>query len=556
MHQISRVQGSFWLLAFVSWVIAVIALGIFRPQASQAAAVRGAMRSNGNVSGGRFPSELPLSLHQSVVLALQNNMDVRVERLNPLIKEEEVRKEASVFFAPRWNIDVSGDRSQKPTGTVLAGAQVLDQQNVDVNTGVSMRGNTGGAVSLDFRNKRFETNSAFQVFDPQYTAELALTLTHPLLKNLGIGVNATRIKVAQNTAAMSKHQLKATVTNLISDVQQTYWDLVMARNDVAARQRSVEVTRYLQKRAEEMVAGGRLPPLAILQAKSAVLEREIDLVVAQDALDDAQERLKSLLNLRPVVDPTGLIIVPIDSPPLQMQPVSLEEGLKTALANRPELFQAKLDQENKILGVNFAKNQMLPEVNFVGSIGLSGLSGSPTPLPFSSLTIGGIPVGTFISGNRTPSSFEGGYDEALAKLFSGSFVSYKVGVTVQIPLGNQAARSELARARLEAEKARSLLQSVEEKIGLEVDRVARAVNSSLKAIEGVKALRALAERRLQMAQDGLGLGVSSVTDVLEAEKNLTLARRDEVSVFIDYQKKLVLWEKVTGVALERFQIIL
>jgi outer membrane protein len=278
------------------------------------------------------------------------------------------------------------------------------------------------------------------------------------------------------------------------------------------------------------------------------------LVAAENALDDAQNHLKSLLNLRIVVDPARFTIVPIDSPPVQMQTVSVEEGLKAALANRPELFQARLDQENRLLGISSAKNQRLPEVNFVGSVGLSGLSGSPTPIPFSDLTVGGIPIGTFFGAE--PSSFEGGYDKALSKLFSGNFVSYKVGVSVQIPLGNQAARSELTRARLEAEKGRGLLESVEQKIALEVDRAARAVNSSLKAIESVKSLRELSQRTLQMAQDGLELGVSSVSDVLEAEKNLTLARRDEVKVFIDYQKKLILWEKVTGVALERFQIVL
>jgi outer membrane protein TolC len=431
---------------------------------------------------------------------------------------------------------------------------VLETQNVDLNTGVSMRSSTGGVVSIDFRNKRFESNSVFQTFDPQYTAELALTLTHPLLKNFGIGVNATRLKVAHNSAEMSKHQLKSVITNLISDVQQTYWDLVMARSDLVARRQSIEVTQYLQKRAEEMVAGRRLPAIAILQAQSAVLEREIDLVTAENIFEDAQARLKSLLNLRTVVEPSRLTIVPTDPPAFQIRTVSVEEGLKSALANRPELSQAKLEQENRALGVSAAKNQMLPEINFVGSVGLSGLSGSPTDLPFSTLTIGGIPIGTSLSADG--SSFEGGYGEALSKLFSGNFVSYKVGVTVQIPLGNQAGRSELARARLEAEKARGFLQSVEQKIALEVDRAARAVNSSAKAIEGVKALRELAERKLQMAQDGLNLGVSSVTEVLEAEKNLTLAKRDELKVFIDYQKKLILWEKVTSGPLERFQITL
>jgi outer membrane protein len=553
MPKIRFVRGSSWLLA-----IAVVVIAMIPPWMSQIppsyAAAKVAMRPTGNIRGDDLPSELPLSLYQSVLLALQNNLDVRVERLTPLIREEEVRKEAGVFFSPRVNFDASADRSLKPTGTVLAGAQILETQNVDVNTGVSMRSPTGGVLSLDFRNKRFESNSLFQTFDPQYTAELALTLTHPLLKNFGIGVNTARIKIAQSTAEMSKHQLKSVVINLLSDVQQTYWDLVMARSDLAARRRSVEVTQYLQKRAAEMVAGGRLPAIAILQAKSAVLEREIDVVAAETALADAQERLKFLLNLHTVVDPTKLTIVPIDPPKFQIQTVSVEEGLKSALANRPELSQAKLDQENRALGISSAKNQMLPEVNFVGSVGLSGLSGSPTDFPFSTLTVGGIPIGASLSSDSN--SFEGGYGEALSKLFSGNFVSYKVGVTVQIPLGNQLARSELARARLEAEKARGFLQSVEQKLALEVDRAARAVNSSAKAIDGVKALRELAEQKLQMAQDGLNLGVSSVTDVLEAEKNLTLAKRDEMKVFLDYQKKLILWEKVTSGALERFQITL
>jgi outer membrane protein len=558
MRTTRSLHGSLWPVVLVSLITALTSPWgpciPFSPVAHAGAAAPATPPPAGNPPASSFPSQLPLSLYQSVVLALHNSLDIRVERLNPLIHEEEVRKEAGAFFSPRLNFDVGADRALKPTGTVLAGATVLETQNVDLNTGVSMRSITGGVVSLDLRNKRFESNSVFQTFDPQYTADLALTLTHPLLKNFGIGVNTTRLKIAQNSAEMSKHQLKSIVTSLISDVQQTYWDLLMARNDLAARRRSVEVTRYLHKRTEEMVATGRLPAIAILQAKAAVLEREIDLDAAENAIEDAQVRLKSLLNLHTVMEPTKFTIVPIDAPAFQMQMVSAEEGLKRALENRPEIFQARLDQENRLLGVNLAKNQRLPEVNFVGSVGLSGLSGSPTSFPFSDLTIGGVPVGTFSQAEQN--SFEGGFGEALSKLFSGNFVSYKVGVTVQIPLGNQSSRSELTRARLEAEKARAFLQSVEQKIALEIDRAARAVNSSAKALEGVKSLRELAERKLHMAQDGLELGVASVTEVLEAEKNLTLAQRDEEKVFLEYQRKLILWEKVTGETLERFQITL
>jgi outer membrane protein len=408
-------------------------------------------------------------------------------------------------------------------------------------------------VSLDFRNKRFESNSAFQLYDPQYTAELALTLTHPLLKNFGVSFNGVRIKVAKNNTAISKYQLKAMVMNLVADVQQTYWDLVLAADDLATRRHSLEVAQHLQRRTAEMVSKGRLPAIALLQAKAAVIEREIDLVGGENASKDAQARLKALLNLDRGMAPATYTLVPAEIPRIEPAMVSIEAGLKSALAKRPELFQARLDQENKVLGEQFARNQQLPELNFIGSIGLSGLSGNPTSNLFTT-TIAGVPASTLLPSGQGTSSYAGGYGDALGKLVSGDFPSYKVGLSVQIPLGNQPARSEVAKSRLEVEKSKMLIQSLEQKIALEVERVAIGLNSSLRAIEGARALRDLTERKLAMAQEGLELGVASVTDVIEAQKNLHLAQRDELRTIIEYEKTLILWEKSTGVVLEPFHI--
>jgi outer membrane protein len=499
-------------------------------------------------------NELPISLAHSVVLALQNNMEVKVERLTPLIREEEVRREAGAFFAPRMSFEASADRSQKPAGSVLAGAEVATIQNLDVNAGVWTRSITGGVVSFDFRNKRLETNSVFQLFDPQYTADLALSLTHPLLKNFGIGVNAVRIKVAQNNVEISKYQLRARVMNLVVEVQQTYWDLVLAANDLATRRQSLDLAQHLQRRTGEMVTQARLPAIALLQAKTAVLEREIDVVAAENAFEDAQARLKALLNLEKVLAPAEYTLVPTDLPLLEPKMVSVSEGLKSAREKRPELFQARLDRENRFLAVKFAQNQRLPELNFVGSIGLSGLAGTPTSNPLTTLTVGGVPVINLLPDGQTADSFDGGYTDALGKLFSGNFVSYKVGLSLQIPLGNEIARSEVAKARLEVEKSKMTLETLEQNLALEVEGVARGVNSRLKTIEGARALRDLVTRKLEMAQEGLELGVSSVTDVLEAQKNLSLAQRDELKTVIEYNKMLTLWEKTIGVGLERFHI--
>jgi outer membrane protein len=545
MHKIMSTSGWPWIPTFFAIIVALWPW--IRPL-TPAGAAPASTDSEATVN------VLPISLEHSVVLALQNNMDIKIERLSPLIREEEIRREAGAFFAPRMSVEAGTDRSQRPVGSVLAGAQVLETQNLDVNTGVSMRSLTGGVVSLDFRNKRFESNSVFQLFDPQYTSELALTLTHPLLRNFGLGINGLRIKVARNNLQISKYQLRVVVTNLIVDVQQTYWDLVLGAKDLATRRRALEVAQHLQKRTTELVAGGRLPALATLQAKTAVLEREIELVAGENAFNDAQARLKALLNLDKVSAPAEYTLVPTDSPPVEPKTVSAEDGLKSALERRPELFQARLDQENRVLGVKFAKNQRLPELSVIGSIGLSGLSGTPTPNPLTTIPVGGEPPMNLPLNGQSPESLEGGYGDALGKLFTGDFISYKVGLNVQIPLGNQLARSELAKARLEEEKSKLTLQTLEQKITLEVEVVARGINSRLKAIEGARSLRQLVERKLDMAQEGLELGVASVTDVIEAQKNLSLAQRDELKTITEYTKMLILWEKTTGTALERFHI--
>jgi outer membrane protein len=133
-------------------------------------------------------------------------------------------------------------------------------------------------------------------------------------------------------------------------------------------------------------------------------------------------------------------------------------------------------------------------------------------------------------------------------------MSYKVGLSVQIPLGNQLARSEVAKSRLEVEKSKMFFQSLEQKIALEIERVARGITNSLRAVEGARALRNLTEHKLAMAREGLELGDASVTDVIEAQKNLHLAERDELRAIIEYEKTTALWEKSTGIVGERFHI--
>lgn len=487
---------------------------------------------------------VPLSLRESVFLALRNNVEIRIERMNPQIREEELKKEEGAFFYPRVSFEVSNAQASKPAGTVLAGSDVVETESFDFNTGIKSRMPTGGLLSLDFKNKRLESNSAFQILVPQYTSDLALTLVHPLLKNFGVGVNKTKLKVTRNTLDLSKHQLQVVVTNIVSEVQQTYWNLMLATTDLEVRRRSLEFAQLLERRAEAMVAAGRLPAMAILQAKIGVKEREIDLLAGENAFKDAQAQLKALLNFGRDAERTKRTIVPLDRPPFEVKVVSLNETLKVALERRPELAQAKLDLDNKQLLRKLAKNQMLPDLNFVGSVGFSGLAGTPNPQ-----------TQTIIEAVQGPNPFQGGYGDALERLFSGDFFSYNVGVTLEVPLGGQTT-SDYRKTRLEVEKSTFFLQTLQKRITLEVETAVRGVEAALKAVEGARALKELAQRRLQMAQEGFELGVMPLTAVLEAQKDLAVAERNEMKAIVEYNRVLILVDKVTGATLERFDIVL
>lgn len=238
--------------------------------------------------------------------------------------------------------------------------------------------------------------------------------------------------------------------------------------------------------------------------------------------------------------------MPLDEPTSEIKELDVEQALKVALANRPELQQARLDLENRHFALRYAKNQLRPQLNLFGSIGLSGLAGTSTVQDSRAETILGPLV--------VPPSAEGGYGTSLENLFSGDFPTWKAGLILTIPLGNVAARSELRKTELELEKAQLAIEGVQRRIALEVEKVARQVQTAVKMIEGARALREQAERRLEMAQEQLELGLAPMTAVTEAQRELTLAERGELKALIDYNKLLALFDKVTGTTPEKFQV--
>jgi outer membrane protein len=488
---------------------------------------------------------LLLTRQDAAYLALLNSRDVRIERLAPDIQDTEGRRERAAFH-PIFSMESSTSRSQTAAGTILAGSTSPEIDTVNWSSGLRAKLISGAVASLDFTNSRVNSNSAFLTLNPQYSSNLVLTLTQPLLKDFGPSVNKIRIKLADNSAVISRYQLRTKIATVLADVESTYWELVLGLKDQDVRRKSLELTRRLAEKTRDLVREGFLPETATLQADTSIAQRESDLQLASNTARDALGRLQDILNLDPKAD---VQIVPVDQPTLDAPKVDAEQAVKNALARRPELPQAKLDLRNRGLNLEFAKNQVLPQLNLFFSYGLGGLAGDAT-----SFNSNPFVQSVFAQQAIPPSSLVGGYGTSLENLFSGSYPSWRVGLNLSVPIGNEAAQSQLRKATLEAERAALIVKDVERKIVVEVERLARQLQSLRTAINGVQAVRAQTGRRLEMTQEQFNLGLAPMSAVLEAERDLATAEREEWRTIVDYNKVLAMFDRATGETLEKYRV--
>jgi outer membrane protein TolC len=251
------------------------------------------------------------------------------------------------------------------------------------------------------------------------------------------------------------------------------------------------------------------------------------------------------LNLDPKLD---VQIIPLDQPTLEDPKVDSARAVQDALARRPELPQAKLDLKNRGLSLDIAKNQVLPQLNLFFSYGLAGLAGDARN--FSNPAIQAL----FAQQQIPPSSLTGSYGTTLGNLFSGSFPSWSVGLNLSVPIGNVAAQSQLRRATLEQQKAALVVKDVEQKIVFEVERSARQIQTLKKAIASAQAARAQSSRHLEATNEQFDLGLAPMSSVLDAERELALAEREEWRTIVDYNKVLVSFDRATGATLEKYRV--
>jgi outer membrane protein TolC len=532
--------------------------------------------------------KMMISLEDAISLALQNNLDISVQRYGPWLADTAVLRAkagqgtAAGSFDPALTSLFAWDRRSIPINNpFLAGGGLtqlaLTNYTTNANLGYTQGFVTGTAYSITFNNTRSSTTSASTFLNPSVQSSLNFGFQQPLLDGFGFVSNKRFLRLARNNKRIADLVFQDQVINTVSTVQNLYWDLVFAREDVKVKQRSVELAEKLYNDNRRQVEIGTLAPIEVVRAEAEVARTRQDLIVSQTFLLQQQTLMKNAIT-RNSMDAGVLTveIVPTDSiaKPADLPVLPLPDAVNEAWQKRPDVRQARIDLENRHITVRATRNALLPNLTLSGQFGGTGLAGnnlSTTSTPngtFRAITtaplvdangnpilIGGQPV--FASAqnfNSITTLTAAGWDEALARVRGFEFPNYSVRFDLNIPIRNRAAQADNAQAQLEERQSETRLRQLQNSIVVQVRNAQIALEQNRARVEASQKSRELQERTLDAEQKKYQLGASTIFFVIQAQRDLAAAQSAEVSSLAALLKSRVEFERALGRTLETNRI--
>ena len=483
-----------------------------------------------------------LTVDDAIERALDRNLDIAVERLNPQLQDLSIA-EANAAFLPNLSSSVDIGRSLSPSRSQLDGAGRLLERPVDTETGTAGIGVEqavkwfGGRYSVNWDNGRSETNNVFFSYNPSFWSSVALSYTQPLLRGRRIDGPRRQLRVSQLNRDISDIDLRETVTNTVAEVRRAYWDLAYATASVDVQLQSLELAEQLVRDNRARVEAGTLAPIDIVQAQSEAAQRRQSLAQAQQNLRSAELVLKQLIVGDTDDELWEAEINTVDRPVLEHGPIDVQAAVRTALDARTDISRTRRQQDINDVTLRNLRDDTLPSLDLVGSFRLQGQGGNQL-------------ISTYLGG---PSVLEipGGYGDALDHLINVDYPDWTVQLQLSYPLGQSAQRAAHARARLQIQQTRAQLRQLELQIATEVTNAAVQVRSVQQRIDAARVARELAEEQLAAEESKFEIGTSTNFFVVQAQRDLATARDSELRATLDYQIAIIEFERVQQTSLSR-----
>ena len=479
----------------------------------------------------------PLAIDDAVRLALENNLGIQTEKLNPQIQVLGIAR-ADAAYAPTLFSTVNRRSATAPPQDFLSagGANIITSSNFNTSGGVVQNMKWGGGnyqVSLD--GSRGTSNAARTLFSPQLNSNLNAVYTQPLLRNFKIDALRQQLLQSRNNASIADIQLQQRITQTSRNVREAYYQLIGAISGYEVARESLNVAETSLKNNRTRVEVGTMAPIDITAAEAEVASNQELVIIQQAAIESAQDNLRALIMNPSQPDFWSARFTPAEQPTLAPRAIDVDAAIKNALQNRTDLREFKKNMENTDVALAYARNQKLPAVDLTGRYGLTGIGG--TQFQYGDpLVEGGAPS---VVGQSVRS-----FSDVLRDVFGNDFKTWSFQVNVSYPLGTSPADAAYAQARIQKQQEQVTLTNLELAVTQSVRAAAREVNTNLRRVEATRTARELAEKRLEADNKRFAVGLATTFELLQSQRDLARARQSELRATIDYNRSLVDFEAV------------
>jgi outer membrane protein len=544
--------------------------------------------------------KLELSLQDAVELALENSMDIVVQRYNTWFGDTDIlAAESGAFpqgvtgaavrfsnanipiinFDPTLTATLAYDHRSTPVNNPFisgvgtsATAAALQTHTATYNTQYSQGFSTGTTMAVTWDNSRSSSSSAINFFNPDVQSLLTVSFSQQLLNGFGRFANRRNIVIAKNNKKLADltvaQQAITTVTNTIT----AYWELAFARENVNVQQQAVTVAQKLYNDNQKQLQIGTMAPLDVTRAESELATDRQNLIVSQTVKLQDEQVLKNAISKDPLAaNLINVEIIPTDrpTPPEAIEASSFEEAIKEAFTKRPDLLEQEFNVTNAEIDARATAIALRPTATLTAQYTSQGLAGnSPiagasviTPgtaivgvngQPVTVLDSNGVPVQVFEPQTSTipAGTSHQGLGTAQSQIFHNQFPDYLVALNVQVPIRNRAAQATHQRAILQQRQIEAQRQQLKNSALLDVRNTYIALEQDRARVQAASKARELQKQTFDAEQKKYQLGASTVYNVILTQRDLITAQGTELRALADLVEAKANYERAVGRTLE------
>jgi outer membrane protein TolC len=458
-----------------------------------------------------YSSETPrsLTLNEAIHMAVEKNLDVRSELYNPAQFEADINRNRSIYD-PLLNLQTS--YTDSTMNSVNTFGTTVKSETLTLNSSLSQQFWTGGTAAVTFNNGY--TNSSFASLSNSWQTGLGVSISQPLLKNVGREATEIAINISRYSKFAALEHFNSRLLSTVAQVRTEYFKLYSLREDRRVKKVSLELAQKILSETKARVKAGVLPAMEILNAEFGAVTREKELNDAELAVSNQGDVLRLLLQIEDKVSD----LQTVDLPPRDRLDVVESEAIQKAL-NRPDIREQKRNLElNELQTRNFSQ-KIRPDLSLIASAQVSGLDSA--------------------------------YQRNINQVLAFDYPVWSIGLNFSFPLGNGAAENDYRKSRLKTEQTSLQLRSLEETSANDVRSAIRGIVAGYKQIEVTDRGTAFAEERLRAFMRKNEVGLATTKDVLDVENDLAVSRSNQISAVVGYANALTLYWQVTGELLER-----